>query len=113
MSEPEFVKVKEPKNRLQGIDSGTTSRVIVTARQATYRRAESIPGLLEHLQIRALGSVFLTFCLQYIIISHMHLMQTAYILVIYKEKLCGPYCTALYVRVGSLSGIFSPDRDDF
>jgi hypothetical protein len=34
-AEPEFVNVKESRNRLQGIDSASQCRIIVPARQAT------------------------------------------------------------------------------
>jgi hypothetical protein len=52
---------KEPRNRFQGFEfwlAGTTNRVIVSARKATpvggIDSLESIPGLLERLQILAL-----------------------------------------------------------
>jgi hypothetical protein len=44
---------QEPRNRFPAWRAGTTTLLDVRARQATWTMAESIPGLLKRLQIRA------------------------------------------------------------
>jgi hypothetical protein len=53
---------KEPRNRFSAWRAGTTTLFVVPARQASWaggiESSESIPGLLKHLQIRALDDEF-------------------------------------------------------